>query len=131
MDGFDASGPGEPACVYVTAFRDGPIPESEWVTVDRDASHPFWSADGRFLYYTPTGMNPMIRSAVRARHFGSDGAVAGAPLAVFSSNDMMMPAYIGGTAPIATADHILLVLGDFRGDVWMMDLDPPSNMVRQ
>jgi hypothetical protein len=55
--------------------------------------------------------------------------VAGAPLAVFSSNDMMMPAYIGGTAPIATPDRILLVLGDFRGDVWMMDLDPHSNKV--
>ncbi len=124
---FDASGPGEPACVCIAPFRDRPIPESEWVTVDRDASHPFWSADGRFLYYTPTGTNPMIRSAVRAQHVGSDGSVAGAPLAVFSSSDMMMPAYIGGTAPIATPEHILLVLGDFRGDVWMMDLDPQLN----
>ena len=126
---FDASGPGEPACVCITPLRDGPIPESEWVIVDRDASHPFWSADGRFLYYTPTGTNPMIRSAVRARHIRSDGPVPGVPIAVFSSNDMMMPAYIGGTAPIATPDHILLVLGDFRGDVWMMDLDPQSSKI--
>jgi hypothetical protein len=27
-------------------------------------------------------------------------------------------------APIATPDQIVLVLGDFRGDVWLMELDP-------
>jgi hypothetical protein len=35
---------------------------------------------------------------------------------------MAMPAYRPGTAPIATPDQIIFVLGDFRGDVWMMDL---------
>ncbi len=38
-----------------------------------------------------------------------------------------MPAYLPGTAPIATPDQIILVLGDFRGDVWLMDLDPHSS----
>jgi hypothetical protein len=28
----------------------------------------------------------------------------------------------GVTAPTATPDQIILVLGDFRGDVWLMDL---------
>jgi hypothetical protein len=35
---------------------------------------------------------------------------------------MLMPAYLPGTAPIATPDQIIFVLGDFRGDVWLMDL---------
>jgi len=65
----------------------------------------------------------LFRSAVRARYFASDGLVDGAPIPVFASNDMLMPAYIPGTTPIATPDHIILVLGDFRGDVWIMDLD--------
>jgi hypothetical protein len=30
---------------------------------------------------------------------------------------------ITGAAPVATADRIIFVLGDFRGDVWMMDLE--------
>jgi Tol biopolymer transport system component len=120
---FDASSPGEPASVFVAPFKEQPTPESEWVTVERSASHPFWSADGRLLYYTPIGMNPMVRSAVRTRQFASDGVVEGAPVAVFASNDLMMPAYLAGTAPIATPGQIILVLGDFRGDVWMMDLD--------
>ena len=122
---FDASGHGEPPTVFVSRFREQPIPESEWLVVDGSASHPFWSADGRFLYYTPTGTNPLLRSAVRARQFASEsGLVEGEPIAVYASTEMLMPAYLPGTAPIATSDQIILVLGDFRGDVWLMDLDP-------
>jgi len=120
---FDASRRGEPASVFVSPFREQPIPESEWVVVDRSASHPFWSADGRFLYYTPTGRNPLVRSAVRARRFASaSGLVEGEPIAVYASTEMLMPAYLPGTAAIATPDEIILVLGDFRGDVWVMEL---------
>jgi hypothetical protein len=111
--------------VFVSPFREQPIPESEWVVVDRSASHPFWSADARLLYYTSTGTNPLIRSAVRARRFDSaSGLFDGEPIAVYASTEMLMPAYLPGTAPIATPDQIILVLGDFRGDVWVMDLKP-------
>jgi hypothetical protein len=100
------------------------------VVVDRSASHPFWSADGRLLYYTSTGTNPLVRSAVRARHFASaSGLVEGEPMALYASTEMLMPAYLSGTAPIATPDQIILVLGDFRGDIWLMELDQQSNKV--
>jgi hypothetical protein len=36
---------------------------------------------------------------------------------------MLMPAYLTGTAPLATPEQIVLVLGDFRGDIWVRDLD--------
>ncbi len=125
---FDASRPGGQIGVFVSPFREQSIPESAWLVVARSASHPFWSADGRLLYYTPTGTNPLIRSAVRARRFDSaSGLLEGEPVAVYTSTEMLMPAYLPGTAPIATPDQILLVLGDFRGDVWVMDLEPHSN----
>jgi Tol biopolymer transport system component len=120
---FDASRPGEPVSVCVAPYREQLIPESEWVVVDRSASHPFWSADGRLLYYTSIGINPMVRSAIRARHVASTGLVQGPPVAVFASSDLMIPVYLPGTAPIATPDEILIVLGDVRGDVWLMELD--------
>jgi hypothetical protein len=120
---FDASGPGGPSDVIVAPFGAGVLPESGWTLVDRSASHPFWSADGSLLYYTPTGTNPSVRSAVRGRSFDPEtGLRAEAPIAVYSSNEMLMPAYLPGTAPIATPDQMILVLGDFRGDVWLMDL---------
>jgi Tol biopolymer transport system component len=124
---FDASRPSEPSDVAVAPFRGDMIPESAWTVVDRSASHPFWSADGRLLYYTPTGTNPLIRSAIRARHFDTaTGLRDDDALAVYASHEMVMPAYLAGTAPLATPDEIILVLGDFRGDIWLMDLAPDS-----
>jgi hypothetical protein len=120
---FDASRPSEPASVFVAPFREQPIPESEWVVVDRSASHPFWSADGRLLYYSPTGTNPGVRSAFRARRFASaSGLVEGEPIPMYASTEMLMPAYLPGTSPIATPDQIIVVLGDFRGDIWVMEM---------
>jgi Tol biopolymer transport system component len=121
---FDAARPGAQASVFVAPFQPRPIAESAWIEADRSASHPFWSADGRLLYYTHIGTNPSVRSAVRARRFASPSGLApGEPIEVYRSTEMLMPAYLPGTAPIATPDQIILVLGDFRGDVWIMDVD--------
>ena len=48
-------------------------------------------------------------------------------MTMYASTEMLMPAYLPGTAPIATPDQIILVLGDFRGDIWLMELHPHSN----
>ena len=121
---FDATRPGGSPNVYVAPLgEDSAIVEGDWVEVDRDASHPFWSADGRFLYYLPTTPTRELRSVVRARRVGGEsGLPEGEAFVAFASNEMIVPAIVSGTAPVATADRIFLVLGDFRGDVWMMDL---------
>lgn len=124
---FDAAPPGEPASLYIAPLEKPPIRESDWVVVDRFASHPFWSAAGTILYYTPTGTIPMVRSAVRGRRFIPETGALDEPSTVYASSEMLMPAYLPGTAPIATPDQIILVLGDFRGDVWLMDLPSPSS----
>ncbi len=121
---FDAGRPGEPSSVFVCPFRTETMPESDWVAADRSASHPFWSADGRLLYFTPTGTNPLVRSAVHARRFSSESGLSDdESIRVYASTEMLMPAYLPGTAPVATPDQILLVLGDFRGDIWLMNIE--------
>ncbi len=122
---FDASAAGEPTTVFVAPLGAAPIPESSWLLVDRFASHPFWSADGTILYYTPTGTIPMVRSAIRGRRFAPESGAVGERIEVYASTEMMMPAYLPGTAAIATPDQIIMVLGDFRGDIWLMDLSSP------
>jgi Tol biopolymer transport system component len=120
---FDASRPGDTASVFVVPSGDSAVVESDWVLVAHGASHPFWSVDGRLLYYTPIGTNPALRSAISARRFSpASGLVDEEPIAVYASMEMMMPAYLPGTAPIATPDQIVLVLGDFTGDIWLLDL---------
>ena len=68
-------------------------------------------------FYLPTGVNPMIRTALRARRFS---AQPGGPMATQlqrpSSTEMVMPAFLPGTAPIRNASADSLSAGDFRGD---------------
>jgi Tol biopolymer transport system component len=118
---FEASRPGELPSVFVCRCREQPIPEAEWMLVKGSATHPFWSADGRLVYYTPADTNPLVRSAIHARRFATSG-LTGEPIAVYASSEMMMPAYLPGMTPIATRDEIILVLGDYRSDVWLIDL---------
>ena len=112
-----------PACASLRSANSRFQSQSGWWWIAPRAIPSGLRTDG-FLYYTPTGTNPLVRSAVRARHFASaSGLVEGEPIAVYASTEMLMPAYLPGTAPIATPDQIILVLGDFRGDVWLMELD--------
>jgi hypothetical protein len=75
----------------------------------------------------PTGTNPLIRSAIRARHFDpATGLREDVPIAAYASHEMVMPAYLPGTAPLATPDEIILVLGDVRGDIWWIEIGPES-----
>ena len=87
------------------------------------ASHPFWSRDGRRLYYLGTFPNIDIRSRVLARGFDtSTGRVANEATEVLTLREMIVPAMVTGTAPVVAPDQIIFVLGDFRGDVWIRDV---------
>lgn len=121
---FDAAPPGGSPTVYIAqASRGEAIPESEWIAVEESASHSFWSRDGQLLYYLALTPNSDIRGVVRARRFSvTSGRPEGEPVHVLTLNEMVVPAALTGTTPIVTPDQIILVLGDFRGDVWMMDL---------
>jgi Tol biopolymer transport system component len=114
--------PGGRPSVFVARMRTGEvIPEEDWIVVDRSASHPFWSADGSLLYYLPTVPSSEFRNLVRARRFDStSGSPSGDPFTALTLTEMIVPAAMAGTAPIATRDRLVFVLGDFRGDVWMM-----------
>ncbi len=61
-------------------------------------------------------------SASSSWNASSVGATLGEPFTAFTSAEMVVPANITGVAPVAMRDEIILVLGDLRGDVWMMDL---------
>jgi Tol biopolymer transport system component len=121
---FDAARPGETPAVFVAPIGEGETNESQWALVDRAASHPFWAADGGLIYYTPIGTNPLVRGTVRGRRLDPASRLpAGDAIAVYASTEMVIPAYLPGTAPVATPDQMLLVLGDLRGDIWIMDLE--------
>jgi Tol biopolymer transport system component len=122
---FDATTPGRVPSVIVAPFSLTSTPrETKWIVVDAGASHPFWSRDGRLLYYLATTPTVELRSQVRARRMAKDsGAPEGDAFTVLTLRETLATTVVTGTAPIAAPDQILLVLGDVRGDIWMMDLD--------
>jgi hypothetical protein len=99
-------------------FRKMPGP---WST--SPASHPFWSADGRLLYYLPIMPNTDLRSGARARRIGgASGRPEGDAFDAIAFKEMFVPTMVPGTAPFVASDHVICVLADLRGDIWVMSV---------
>ncbi len=91
--------------------------------IETGASHPFWARDGRLLYYLPATPTVDIRNRVAARTFDpGDGSVGSQPIEVLALSEMIVPAMISTAAPIVAGDQIVFLLGNYRGDIWIMDV---------
>jgi len=121
---FDATLPGGSPSVLLARLDDGhAADEAAWIAVDTEASHPFWSHDGRLLYYLPATPTVDIRNRVVARSFDPrDGSVGTQPIEVLSLSEMIVPAMISTAAPIVAGEEIVFLLGNYRGDIWIMDV---------
>ena len=121
---FDATPPGGSPSVLLARLDDGhAADETAWIAVDTEASHPFWSHDGRLLYYLPATPTVDIRNRVVARSFDPrDGSVGTQPIDVLALSEMIVPAMISTAAPIVAGDEIVFLLGNYRGDIWIMDV---------
>jgi Tol biopolymer transport system component len=98
------------------------IAEAEWIPIDEDAAMPFWSPDGRVIYYV-TGTT-VAGQTIRGRRFdASSGHIIGSSFELYSLDGAAVPAFLtSGAALIATPDQIVMTLADFRGDVWVRTL---------
>ena len=71
----------------------------------------------------PTPPTVDIRNTVLARAFDPrDGRVGADPIDVLSLSETIVPAMISAAAPIVGGDQIVFLLGNYRGDIWMLDL---------
>ena len=97
--------------------------ETAWITVDTKASHPFWSRNGRLLYYLPATPTVDIRNRVVVRSFDPrDGSVGTQPREALALSEMIVPVMISSAAPIVAGDQMFFLLGNYRGDIWIMDV---------
>jgi Tol biopolymer transport system component len=121
---FDATPPGgTPSVLVARLSASGAADETAWNLVESAASHPFWSSDGRLLYYLPTTPTVDIRNRVVARVFDShDGGLGAEPIDVLRLTETIVPALVSSCAPIVAGDEIMFLLGNYRGDIWMMDV---------
>jgi hypothetical protein len=84
---------------------------------------PFWSRDGCLLYCLPTTPTFDIRNKVAGRTFDPyDGRVGAERIDVLTLSETIVPAMVSAAAPIVAGDQIVFLLGNYRGDIWMLDL---------
>jgi hypothetical protein len=90
--------------------------------VDRDGGVPFWSPDGRLVYYVTS--TTVAAQTIRARRLDPDaGRLVGDAFDVYSLDSLAVPAFLtSGAALVATADQIVMTLAAFYGDVWVTSL---------
>jgi Tol biopolymer transport system component len=121
---FDTTTPGSSPQVAIARLGDKhPVQESAWIVVSDEASHPFWSRDGRLLYFLAAFPSVDIRSRVLACSFDPlTGEITSERTEVLTLGEMIVPTMMSGTAPIVAPDQIILVLGNYRGDVWVRDV---------
>jgi Tol biopolymer transport system component len=124
---FDATAPGGSPSVFVArlddATRGHAADELGWIPVETAASHPFWSRDGRLLYYLPATPTVDIRNKVVARAFDpGHGRLGAEPIDVLRLSETIVPTLVSSVTPIVAGDQIVLMLGNYRGDIWMLDL---------
>ena len=121
---FDATRPGgSPSVLVARIDGDQAAKETAWLLVDTLASHPFWSRDGRLLYYLPATPTVDIRNRVAARTFDPrDGCVGTEMIDVLTFSEEIVPTIISSVAPIVAGDQIVFLLGNYRGDIWLMDV---------
>jgi hypothetical protein len=90
--------------------------------VEDDASYPFWSVDGRLLYYLPATPHRDVRSVVRGRRFNPEsGQLDDEPFIAVTLRESVIPVLTQPTTPIVVRTQIEAVLADLRGEIWMMD----------
>jgi hypothetical protein len=51
----------------------------------------------------------------------------GVSIEVLTLSEMLVPAMIIAAAPIIAGDQIVVLLGNYRGDIWMMNLQEQNS----
>lgn len=116
--------------IYVMPFRGaGPVPESEWIPVtdgtmlDRDTQ---WSPDGGLLYWQTD--RDGFRCFIARRLDPATKQPRGEPFFVkhFHEPSLSTRFFTGSnaTAPVVALDRLIFALGERKGNVWTMQLDP-------
>ena len=110
------------AGLYVAGVGDTPAPAAAWTTIEEGRQFigsPAWSADSRILYY---GSNRDDFFCVWGQRFAPDGQPAGEPFAAFHDHQPPDMKSYGICMIRAARDRLYMLLADFKGDLWSLQL---------
>jgi serine/threonine protein kinase len=110
------------AALYLAEVGDQPAPVGAWTKIDEDGNYigsPAWSRDGKILYY---GSNRDGFICIWAQRIGADGKPSGEPFAAFHNHTPPDMKLFGVCWMRAAPDRLYMMLSDFKGDLWSLQL---------
>jgi Tol biopolymer transport system component len=115
------------ADLFIAPVQSSTIPEHEWIAITPEAGdirHPFWSPDGRSVYYT---MAAGAVTSLMARRLDAQRQPIGAPVRIHEFSGPLRPGGGGIGANnqfVALPDRFVGVLNELNYNIWIMDLPP-------
>jgi hypothetical protein len=115
--------------VLVARLDDGHAAgETAWIHVDNRGEPPVLVARRTPAVLPADDPDCRYPKQGPARAFDPrDGRVGADPIDVLSLSETIVPAMITAAAPIIAGDQIVFLLGNYRGDIWMLDLQSPAS----
>jgi Tol biopolymer transport system component len=113
-----------PSHIFVTPVRDGKgAPESEWIPVFTQPgynSRPWWSADGKTLYFSSDAAGP--RAIYGQRLDPLSRKPLGSPWVVYVPASSAETVNNGHRVGVGfAAGHLILGVSEFRGNIWLAE----------
>jgi hypothetical protein len=108
--------------LYAANIADKPAAIETWMKLEEGRhfiGSPTWSQDSRTLYY---GSNRDDFFCVWAQRFTGDGKPSGEPFAAFHDHKTPDMKGYGIYIVKAARDRLYMLLADFRGDLWSLQL---------
>ncbi len=110
------------AALYLAEIGDQPASFEKWTKIDDDPNYlgsPTWSRDGRTLYY---GSDRDGFLCIWAQKLDVDGNPSGEPLAAYHNHVPPDMKFHGACRVGAAPDRLYMILSDFKGDLWSLQL---------
>ena len=109
--------------VWVAPFRGKErVPENEWVRVAEHSERPFWSANGRNLYYVHADDNAADGVQFMRQPFDREAGKLAGPAVAFYAIERQRLEDVSVNQITGAPGGIFVVLMDASSDVWVMDL---------
>ncbi len=109
--------------LYIAPFRGAQlIPESEWIRVATQTSHPVWAPDSNSIYFTRTGLESRHGVILyRQKLHPVSRKPIGDPVPFHDFGDMSFGVGIVNPIPVGNGEIILCLIAP-NSDIWVTDL---------
>ena len=110
------------AALYIAPVREE-LPRDAWIQIAEDRNYlgsPTWSPDGKLIYYESSRDD---HYCVWVQRITAEGQPDGAPVGTLHLHESIQSRLYGGAPFGITSDSLYILLQEFKGNAWMVNVD--------